>query len=159
MIDGSNVLLQNGPLRAAPHPLNFIAAGVWLFVYYFYIVSMCAHFVYRYFVVCRQRTLSAREYAAMLAAGALVLLGYMAALAHSQYPPAQSALVSERVRAALREYFGESQTGVAAAADVDVVMRVSMIGVPVSRRPPVKEAVFWVLSIHPRECMGESFFG
>lgn len=53
MLEGSAVMLQNGPFRAVKQPWNFILAEMWVFGYYFSIVSIVVQFIYRYLILCR----------------------------------------------------------------------------------------------------------
>jgi len=86
MLEGSNIMLQNGPFRESAQPWNFILSEIWIFGYYFSIVSMVVQFIYRYIVLCHQKTVSTCQHLSMLSVGAAILLGYMAMLYYATFP-------------------------------------------------------------------------
>lgn len=53
MLEGSNVMLMNGPFRGVPQPWSFFLVEMWIFGYYFSVVSIVVQFVYRYLILCK----------------------------------------------------------------------------------------------------------
>ncbi|KAI1697936.1 hypothetical protein Ddc_19428 [Ditylenchus destructor] len=87
MLEGSNVMVQNGLFRYTPRPLNFIVGEVWAFAYYFSVVSIVIQFWYRYLYVCRDTILSTINHALLLIAGAGIVLFYDFLIYLVIYPP------------------------------------------------------------------------
>ncbi|KAI1697938.1 serpentine type 7TM GPCR chemoreceptor str domain-containing protein [Ditylenchus destructor] len=87
MLEGSNVMVQNGLFRYTPRPLNFIMGEIWAFAYYFSVVSIVIQFWYRYLYVCRDRILSTINHALLLIAGAGIALFYNFLIYLVIYPP------------------------------------------------------------------------
>ncbi|KAH7715495.1 7TM GPCR protein [Aphelenchoides avenae] len=77
VIDGKTILLQTGPFRAVDQPWHTILILMWDFGYYFSVISIVIQFIYRYLAICRGIVLTAFQYAATLAAGALLVDVYI----------------------------------------------------------------------------------
>ncbi|KAI1700569.1 serpentine type 7TM GPCR chemoreceptor str domain-containing protein [Ditylenchus destructor] len=86
MLQGSVILLQNGPLRALPMPLNFIVAEAWTFGYYFSIIANVVQFIHRYLVVCHNAKMTPQHHFSMLFVGAIVVLVHNYLIYYAMYP-------------------------------------------------------------------------
>ncbi|KAH7703164.1 7TM GPCR protein [Aphelenchoides avenae] len=85
MLEGSNVMLMNGPFRGVPQPWSFFLVEMWIFGYYFSVVSIVVQFVYRYLILCKGLTVSTRTYFTMVVIGGFLVLGYNGMLYFAMY--------------------------------------------------------------------------
>ncbi|KAI1701220.1 serpentine type 7TM GPCR chemoreceptor str domain-containing protein [Ditylenchus destructor] len=121
MLEGSNLMLQNGIFRSARQPVNFIMAELWVFGYYYSIVSIVIQFIYRYLTLCRNVTVTSIIHMTMLFAGAVIVSGYNGLLYFAMYPKNE---LSESMNQSIRQFFDYG-------FPEDEYIRVSMIGQPV----------------------------
>ncbi|KAI1715038.1 serpentine type 7TM GPCR chemoreceptor srd domain-containing protein [Ditylenchus destructor] len=123
MLDGYMIMLQNGQFRPTGQPWNFIMAELWVFGYYFSIISIVIQFLYRYLVLVKASNVTAGKLFLMLLIGASLIWGYMGMLFYAQYP---RKTINDDLGSALHRYF-----------DYDPGMKpiqISMIGRPDSYR-------------------------
>ncbi|KAI1727236.1 serpentine type 7TM GPCR chemoreceptor str domain-containing protein [Ditylenchus destructor] len=120
MLEGSNLMLQNGLFRSTTQPVNFIMAELWVLGYYFSIVSIVIQFIYRYLTVCRNVTVTPIIHMTMLFAGAFIVSGYNGLLYFAMYPRHE---LSETMNQSIRQFFDYG-------FPEDEYIQVSMIGQP-----------------------------
>lgn len=59
MAEDRFLLLRTGPQLVKENPWNYFLIDMWVFSYYYSVVSVVVQFIYRYLVVCRYvRTIS-----------------------------------------------------------------------------------------------------
>ncbi|KAI1706127.1 serpentine type 7TM GPCR chemoreceptor srd domain-containing protein [Ditylenchus destructor] len=86
IVSGWNLLCENGPARYLPLQYNVILYLLWLFAYYFSIISNALQFFYRYLVLCREAKISSFRYLLMLLAASIPVCGNPWILYELAYP-------------------------------------------------------------------------
>ncbi|KAI1706122.1 serpentine type 7TM GPCR chemoreceptor str domain-containing protein [Ditylenchus destructor] len=74
IVSGWNVMHENGIARHLPLPYNVILMLLWIFGYYFSIISNALQFFYRYLVLCREMKISPLHYLLMLLIASIPVL-------------------------------------------------------------------------------------
>ncbi|KAI1714734.1 serpentine type 7TM GPCR chemoreceptor srd domain-containing protein [Ditylenchus destructor] len=77
IVSGWIVLYENGSARYLPLPYNFILMLIWLFGFYFSIISNALQFFYRYLVLCSGIQISPLRYLSMLLTASIPVFGYL----------------------------------------------------------------------------------
>ncbi|KAI1707206.1 serpentine type 7TM GPCR chemoreceptor str domain-containing protein [Ditylenchus destructor] len=94
IVSGWNVMYVNGPARYSALPYNFILMLLWMFGFYFSIISNALQFFYRYLVLCREVKISSLRYLLMLLTASIPVFGYLWIVCCVTYPDPSSRISS-----------------------------------------------------------------